>query len=117
MEHIMIPTPQRGRRLAAFLPGALVAGAAALLAGCVAAPYYDAYGNPVSRAVVAPVAAYPVYDPYPYYGPAFYPAPVYGSVWIGSGGCWNCHRGWGGRGWGGHGWGHGNWGHGGWHHR
>ncbi|AJW46377.1 MULTISPECIES: hypothetical protein [Ralstonia] len=113
----MIPTLQRGRRLAAFLPGALVAGAAALLTGCVAAPYYDAYGNPVSPAVVAPVAAYPVYDPYPYYGPVVYPAPVYGSVWIGSGGCWNCRRGWGGRGWGGHGWGHGNWGHGGWHHR
>ena len=102
----MNPTPQRGA-LAAFLPGALAVCAAALLGGCGVAPYYDAYGYPIAPAPVAAYPAYP-YDPYYSYGPAFYPAPVYGSVWIGSGGCWGCHRGWGGRGWGGRG---GGWGH------
>ena len=109
-----IPLP-RGR-FAAFLPGALLAACAvAGLGGCVVAPYYDAYGNPIAPAVVAPVAAYPAYPygPYDYYGPAVYPAPIFGSVWIGGGGCWGCHRGWGGRGWGGRGWGHGGWAHGG----
>ncbi|KAB0474271.1 hypothetical protein F7R11_14995 [Ralstonia insidiosa] len=111
---MMNPTPQRGRRLAAILAGALAACAVVLLGGCVVAPYYDAYGNPIAPVAVAPapVAAYPYYpsypyDPYYYYGPAYYPAPVFGSVWIGGGGCWGCHRGWGGRGWGGRGgWGH-----------
>ncbi|MDY7509164.1 hypothetical protein, partial [Ralstonia wenshanensis] len=91
---------QPGRR-AAILPGALAACAVVLLGGCVVAPYYDAYGNPIAPMAVAPApaAAYP-YDPYYYYGPAYYPAPVYaapvfGSVWIGGGGCWGCHRGWG----------------------
>lgn len=113
-------TSQPGRRVAAILPGAVAACAVVLLGGCVVAPYYDAYGNPIAPAAVAPapVAAYPAYpaypyDPYYYYGPAYYPAPVFGSVWIGGGGCWGCHRGWGGRGWGGRGWGHG----GGWGHR
>ncbi|WP_426394641.1 hypothetical protein ACN9M1_12050 [Ralstonia sp. R-29] len=112
----MNPTPQPARRSAATFAPALALCAATLLAGCVVAPYYDAYGNPIAPAAVAPVAAYPVYpaypyDPYAYYGPAVYPAPVYGSVWIGGGGCWGCHRGWGGRGWSGRGWGHGGWGH------
>ena len=84
----MNPTPKRGLRLAAILPGMLAACAVVLLGGCVVAPYYDAYGNPIAPAAVAPVAAYPAYpyDPYAYYGPAVYPAPVYGSLWMGWGG-------------------------------
>lgn len=111
----MKPTSQRGRvaTFFAFLLAALALSAVALLGGCVVAPYYDAYGNPIAPAVVAPVATYPAYDPYVYYGPAVYPAPFYGSVWIGGGRSWGDHHGWGGRGWGGRGWGHG----GGWHHR
>ncbi|QOK90856.1 hypothetical protein HF908_04780 [Ralstonia pseudosolanacearum] len=102
---MMDPTP---KRRVTFLPGVLALCAATLLGGCVVAPYYDAYGNPVA---VAPAAyPYPAY-PYDYYGPAYYPAPVYGSLWFGysSGGCWGCHRGWDGRGrggWGGRGWRH-----------
>lgn len=111
----MNPTPRRGGRIAAILPRAVAACAAAMLSGCVVAPYYDAYGNPIALVAVAPVATYPAYpyDPYYYYGPAVYPTPIFGSVWIGGGGCWGCHRGWGGRGWGGRGWGHGGWAHGG----
>ena len=64
----MNPTPQRGRRLAAILAGALAACAVVLLGGCVVAPYYDAYGNPIAPVAVAPapVAAYPYYPSYPY---------------------------------------------------
>jgi hypothetical protein len=101
-------------RFTACLPGALALCAAALLGGCVVAPYYDAYGNPVAPVAVAPAPAYGYDYPYPYpysypyyYGPAYYPAPVFGSVWLG--GCWGCHGGhggWGGRGRGGGG-GHG----------
>lgn len=89
----MDPTP---KRRATFLPAVLALCAATLLGGCVVAPYYDAYGNPVA---VAP-AAYPAYPYDYYYGPAYYPAPVYGSLWFGysSGGCWGCHHGWDGRG-------------------
>ncbi|WP_296229289.1 hypothetical protein [Ralstonia sp. UBA689] len=114
----MDPTSHRSR-VAAFLPGVLAACAAALLGGCVVAPYYDAYGNPIAPAAVAPAPAYPAYsyDPYYYYGPAVYPAPIFGSVWIGGGGCWGCHRGWGGRNWGHGGWSGRGGGHSGWGHR
>lgn len=64
----MDPTP---KRRATFLPAVLALCAATLLGGCVVAPYYDAYGNPVA---VAP-AAYPAYPYDYYYGPAYYPAP------------------------------------------
>lgn len=81
----MTPTSQPGRR-AAILPGVVVACAVVLLGGCVVAPYYDAYGNPIAPAVVAPapVAAYPSYpyDLYYYYGPAYYPAPVLSLIHI-----------------------------------
>lgn len=63
----MDPTP---KRRATFLPAVLALCAATLLGGCVVAPYYDAYGNPVA---VAP-AAYPAYPYDYYYGPAYYPA-------------------------------------------
>lgn len=50
----MDPTP---KRRATFLPAVLALCAATLLGGCVVAPYYDAYGNPVA---VAPQRIRPI---------------------------------------------------------
>ncbi|CAB3762319.1 hypothetical protein [Paraburkholderia humisilvae] len=65
----------------------LIAGAAALLTGCVAAPPY--YGYPYG-----PYGAYDpyygyAYGPYPYYYP-YYPYPGYGAVSIGFWGGGHC---------------------------